>query len=406
MDQFPAYILPDGRTNNIELYMLVDTTFPQGRSDITGYDEFMGFPYPVSQGDEPMDVTTSTRLFPSMALPEMQPNEPHLSPRGPENNGLHKHQQGLFHGTNYLPTPPLTSPRMESSVSLGLASSQWTSCSQKKNRDIPIGSLDATDDVLGDLVDVLARPDAWYGLSSNKSDSTVALSHDARDRIVATMQLLLQRALQIGSSLSSSTEGLFGRIVSLPPSPVLMHFIEIYAARINSIQPYLGFPESTVDIQNILKIEAVDVGILLIIIIITYGAMLTDHHESHVFAHGLIEVCMVALNHVLESRCISQPIVGGIALRLLTLCVRSGKASFISVCIICNLPSREANKNQYAMSKRGQYLSVSHHYLAEGMNVMLTYRLAVEKQWDIKSRARVQQPWLTWRKPLGEMERG
>jgi hypothetical protein len=175
-----------------------------------------------------------------------------------------------------------------------------------------------------------------------------------------------------------------------------MHFIEIYAARINSIQPYLGFPESTVDIQNILKIEAVDVGILLIIIIITYGAMLTDHHESHVFAHGLIEVCMVALNHVLESRCISQPIVGGIALRLLTLCVRSGKASFISVCIICNLPSREANKNQYAMSKRGQYLSVSHHYLAEGMNVMLTYRLAVEKQWDIKSRARVQQPWLTW----------
>jgi hypothetical protein len=199
MDQFPAYILPDGRTNNIELYMLVDTTFPQGRSDITGYDEFMGFPYPVSQGDEPMDVTTSTRLFPSMALPEMQPNEPHLSPRGPKNNGLYKHQQGLFHGTNYLPTPPLTGPRMESSVSLGLASSQWTSCSQKKNRDIPIGSLDATDDVLGDLVDVLARPDAWYGLSSNKSDSTVALSHDARDRIVATMQLLLQRALQIGS---------------------------------------------------------------------------------------------------------------------------------------------------------------------------------------------------------------
>ncbi|XP_014553138.1 hypothetical protein COCVIDRAFT_108501 [Bipolaris victoriae FI3] len=343
MDQFPAYILPDGQTNNSELYMLVDTTLPQGQLDLTGYEDFMGFPYPVSLGGEPMDGTTSTHLFPSMPRPEMQTNEPHLSPRGPGNHNLYKQQQGLFHGPNQPPTPPFTSPHIKSSLSLGLTNSQYASSPNKKNQDISIGSSYATDDVLGELVDVLARPDAWDGLPSNKSDSTMALSHDARDRLVATVQLLLQRALQIGSSPSSSTEGLFGRIVSLPPSHVLIHFIEIYTARIDSVQPYLGLPGSpTANIQDILNIDAVDVGMLLIILVITHGAMLTDHHESHVFAYGLIEVCMVALNHVLERRCISQAMVGGIALQLLTLCVRSGKSSFIS----------------YAMSKRGQYLSL------------------------------------------------
>lgn len=395
MDQFPAYILPDGQTNNSELYMLVDTTLPQGQLDLTGYEDFMGFPYPVSLGGEPMDGTTSTHLFPSMPRPEMQTNEPHLSPRGPGNHNLYKQQQGLFHGPNQPPTPPFTSPHIKSSLSLGLTNSQYASSPNKKNQDISIGSSYATDDVLGELVDVLARPDAWDGLPSNKSDSTMALSHDARDRLVATVQLLLQRALQIGSSPSSSTEGLFGRIVSLPPSHVLIHFIEIYTARIDSVQPYLGLPGSpTANIQDILNIDAVDVGMLLIILVITHGAMLTDHHESHVFAYGLIEVCMVALNHVLERRCISQAMVGGIALQLLTLCVRSGKSSFISVCIICDLPLRKVNTNQYAMSKRGQYLSVSYCHLGEKMNNMLTYRLAVEEQWNSKSRAWVQRPRL------------
>jgi hypothetical protein len=70
--------------------------------------------------------------------------------------------------------------------------------------------------------------------------------------------------------------------------------------------------------------------------------MLTDHSESHILANGLIEVCRIALDDVLENRSISQPMIGGIALQLLTLCARSGKDSFAS----------------YAMSKRGQYLSV------------------------------------------------
>ena len=199
-------------------------------------------------------------------------------------------------------------------------------------QDIPTSNSDVTDNVLGKLVDLLARPEVWNGLNSYQSDAAVAMSQDARDRIVATVQLLLHCALEAGCSTAPSSQGLFGHIVSLPPSHVLMHFIDTYAVRIDRIQPYLGLPGSpTANIQEVLQIDAVDVGMLLIILLIAHGAMLTDHHESHIFAHGLIEVCRVALNHALERRCISQPMIGGIALQLLTLCARSGNDSFISV---------------------------------------------------------------------------
>jgi len=85
-----------------------------------------------------------------------------------------------------------------------------------------------------------------------------------------------------------------------------------------------------------------DIGMLLIILLITQGAMLTDQHESHVLAHGLIEVCRIAVDDLLKTQSIAQPMVGGSALQLLTLCTRSGKDDLAS----------------YALSKRGQYLSM------------------------------------------------
>lgn len=225
-----------------------------------------------------------------------------------------------------------------------------------------MSNSEASGDVLGEMVDLLAQPGIWNGLSDSKVDAaSVALSQDARDRIVATVQILLHRALQIGTSPPASGPGLFGRIVALPPSHVLMHFVELYAARIDSIQPYLGLAGSpTANIQDILQVDTADVGILLIILLITQGAMLTDHRESHIFAHGLIEICRVALNDVLERRSISQPMIGGIALQLLTLCARSGKDAFASVCfhpcrslvrrlmlfLVCNVETRTVSKRK------------------------------------------------------------
>ena len=107
----------------------------------------------------------------------------------------------------------------------------------------------------------------------------------------------------------------------------------MYAARIDSVQPYLGLAGCpTANIHDILSADLADIGMLLIILLITQGAMLTDKHESHILAHGLIEVCRIALDDLLETQSIAQPIVGGCALQLLTLCTRSGKDCLTSVC--------------------------------------------------------------------------
>jgi hypothetical protein len=335
MEQFPGYIMSDNQAHNNELFVFADTTLHQGQLDLTGYEDFMNFSYPVSSGGDAMDGNTSAHLFSSMQRLDVQTNDPHFSSHGTGNDSLYKQQQELSHGPNHPPTPPFTSPQIMQNTPTSSSNGKAASPPNRTRQDTSMGNSDAADDVLGELVDLLAQPGAWDGIPNKTSDETVALSHDARDRIVATVQLLLHRALETGcsSSSSSSSEGLFGRIVSLPPSHVLMHFVQLYAARIDTIQPYLGLPGSPVaSIQDILQVDAADVGMLLIILFIAHGAMIEGNPKSQIFAHGLIEVCRVALDHVLERRSISQPMVGGIAIQLLTLCARSGKDCFTSVC--------------------------------------------------------------------------
>lgn len=331
MKQFP-YMMQNTLAQNNALFDFTDPTLSQGQLDLTGYEDFMNFPYPVSTGGVAMDGSTPAHLFSSIPSLQGQINDPQFSTHGPGSGELYRNSQEFLQGPNYPPTPPFKSPQIMQSASASLKNEPKKHGTRNMTQDGPMSKSDASDDVLGKLVDLLAQPDAWDGLNGYQSNADGAMSQDARDRIVATVQLLLHRALEAGCSTASSSQGLFGRIVSLPPSHVLMHFIDIYAARIDSIQPYLGLPGSpTANLQDILQIDAADIGVLLIILLIAHGAILTDHRESHIFAHGLIEVCRVALNHVLERRCISQPMVGGVALQVLTLCARSGKNSFISV---------------------------------------------------------------------------
>ena len=148
--------------------------------------------------------------------------------------------------------------------------------------------------------------------------------------------------MQDVNNCSASNRGLFGPVVVLPPSNVLAHFVELYASCVNIVQPYLGLAGAPhVKIQHILQVNIVDVGILLVILLITQGAMLTDHSHSLILADGLTEICRPALDDVLESRTMSDPMVGGNALQLLTVCAWSGRDSFTSVgCLLIRVRVR------------------------------------------------------------------
>ncbi|PZD29742.1 hypothetical protein A1F97_10272, partial [Pyrenophora tritici-repentis] len=207
--QFPAYMMPQAsQPQPNDMFVFATTNLPQAPLHLNGYDDFINFSYPPPP-----------------------PNPDTMDP----------------------PTPPLTTPPSAQSLPSSSPAIPSRTSPDRFAREALTEKPGNSDDVLADMVHLLAQPDAWNAIPNVIGDATLALSHDARDR-----------------------------------------------------------------------------------------AMLTDQHESHVLAHGLIEVCRIALDDLLESQSIAQPMVGGSALQLLTLCTRSGKDCLTS----------------YALSKRGQYLSM------------------------------------------------
>jgi hypothetical protein len=300
VENFSNFVLHDGQPPNSELFDFPSTALPQDPLHFAGYGDFMDLSYPIasSHGDMPSGSASNT---PFSSVPWL--NESAVRGESP--------------GSQLSP------------------SMQNVSAHHQNFEETRTGGAETSADVLGHMVDLLAQPGAWHGFPGGASDATQVLSHDARDRIVAAVQLLLHRALcQTRSTRSplSSSHGLFGRIVALPPSHVLVHFLDLYAARVDFIQPYLGMAGSPkISINDILQVNMADVGILLVVLLITQGAMLTGHHNALILADGLTEVCRVALNDVLESRSMEQSLVGGSTLQLLTLCTWSGKDSFFTV---------------------------------------------------------------------------
>lgn len=156
-----------------------------------------------------------------------------------------------------------------------------------------------------------------------------------RDRLVGVVQLMLSKAPQKRSNTPGSdwsNIGLFGPLVVLPPSNVLLQFVELYAVRVDPIQTYLGLAGSpSVKINDILQINMFDVGLLLILILIAQGALLADDKNSLVLADGLTELCKLAMDDILERYTVADPMVSGIGLQLLTICTWSGRDLFASV---------------------------------------------------------------------------
>jgi hypothetical protein len=305
---------------------------------MTGSEDFAGLSYPAaSSHDETNNETTSHMMFSSMPWMDLSGLDSQASSMMGSTDFHKQHQKLPPPGPNQLPTSTLTTALTTAHTTL----SPQTTTPGMTNAPTPYWSPEGTcpaqegkvEDDLRALAELLAQPGAWREFPDNKCDATQTLDHEARDRIVAAVQLLLHRALcQNRVVLPPTTHGAFGRIVALPPSHVLVYFVEIYATRIDFVHPYLGLAGSPdINIKDILQIDMADVGILLVILLITQGAMLASHHESLILAHGLVEICKLALDDVLQTRSIVQPMVGGCALQLLTLCAWSGKHSLAKV---------------------------------------------------------------------------
>lgn len=235
------------------------------------------------------------------------------------------------HGTS-APTPKSTQMRRNDVVQHDdnqtsdlhcLAGMTWpfVRCNHSKNACILV------DEAIRDWIGLLARPRTW-SQSNITSAKGQPLATGARDRITATVQLLLSRALQtprLASTMMSVSMPIFGPIVLLPPSEVLIHFIEIYSNRVSSTQPYLGLAGSPhVRVQDILQVDMIDVGVLLVLLLIAQGAMLADDAHCHKFAEGLAQICQVAVDDVLAVKSLTDPLVSGIASQSLTLSVWCG----------------------------------------------------------------------------------
>jgi hypothetical protein len=324
MEQSSDFMSPAQDSSGNETFDFADIALSQVPLDMTGYEDFAGLSYPVTlTHDETMDESTSHMMFSSM--PWMGSSGLVSQNSSTRMGSTEAHQQHLelpFPGPNQLPTPHTTQSPQTTTLDMSNVAA-----SDRSLEGVRPAEADKVEDVLRALAELLAQPGAWREFPSNSCEATQTLDHDARDRIVAAVQLLLHRALcQNRVVLSPSTHGAFGRIVALPPSHVLVYFLELYATRIDSIHPYLGLSGSPrINIDDILQIDMADVGILLVILLIAQGAMLSNHHESLILAHGLVEICKLALNDLLETRSIAQPMVGGCALQLLTLCAWSGK---------------------------------------------------------------------------------
>ena len=93
--------------------------------------------------------------------------------------------------------------------------------------------------------------------------------------LVAAVQLLLYRAMQnrtVSGCLGNQEHtgsSILGPFVLLPPSHVLVYFVEQYATR---VEPYLNLAGSAqIRIHDILKVNTADVGSLLVTLLIAQG---------------------------------------------------------------------------------------------------------------------------------------
>ena len=162
-----------------------------------------------------------------------------------------------------------------------------------------------------------------------------------RDKLMVISQGFLNRAREIHrpssgdpsinrhkTHSSASVTGFF----ILPPPPVLEAFLRIYASRVEPFLPF--FSGGTINLTQLISSNDEKSSILLILLMIAYGAMGSASPDAQNLANGLLEICRICMFDIVEKnvQMTAHPIILRCALLYLSAAAWNGNRWHMDVC--------------------------------------------------------------------------
>jgi hypothetical protein len=162
-----------------------------------------------------------------------------------------------------------------------------------------------------------------------------------RDKLMVISQGFLNRAREIhrpsndDTSINGHRTHSSASVTSyfiLPPPPVLEVFLRIYALRVEQFLPY--FPGGTINLTQIIASDDEKSSILLILLMIAYGAMGSASTDAQNLANGLLEICRISMFDIVEKnvQMTAHPIMLRCALLYLSAAAWNGNRWHMDVC--------------------------------------------------------------------------
>jgi hypothetical protein len=162
-----------------------------------------------------------------------------------------------------------------------------------------------------------------------------------RDKLMVISQGFLNRAREIHrpssddlstnrhkTHSSASVTGFF----ILPPPQVLDAFLRIYASRVEPFLPF--FPGGTINLTQLISSNDEKSSILLILLMIAYGAMGSASPHAQNLANGLLEICRICMFDIVEKNVemTAHPTILRCALLYLSAAAWNGNRWHMDVC--------------------------------------------------------------------------
>ena len=210
------------------------------------------------------------------------------------------------------------------------------------------------------------QPQAIDPLYSGPGIQVEPFSSYAREKLVAVMQVILQKALdthRIDSRSQRSTAFTEGKgFIALPPPIVLEYSLKAYVRR---CEPYYAcVPAGSLNANELMQGGNAKASCLLLLLMIAQGTAATPTTEARSLSSGLTEACRISLHDLLEKdyELIQNLMVLQCGLLCTNVAAWSGDKWHMEVSTCCVILAiswpRLTLIHQIAIAQRGLYSSV------------------------------------------------